>query len=233
MAHHHRVRAVLVAIPLALITPATPAVAATTLTTQLVSAPTNQQTIKNLRAQVRRLNKKVRSLQRQLNAAKAELERVNGTTTTTMTTGTTTTTVASTTTGAPTTTIAPDCTAPCANANDFKVMITNFKYDAPSGNEFIQPESGNVYVTMDVTFANDSNDTEMASPFDFELEDGAGVVQSASLISPCDSWSSVQLSAGGNLGPKCLAFEATAGQPTGLTLQWKPGLFTVYKVPLS
>lgn len=233
MGHQHRsVRAVLMTIPLVLFTTAVPAGAATILRTQPVAAaPTQAQMIKNLRAQVRRLNRKVATLQKQLNAAKAELARAQGTTTTTA--PATTTTRPSATTATPGTTTAPDCTAPCANAGGFKVMVSDFRFNVSSGNQFIEPEDGNVFVTLDVTFANGTSSTKTASPFDFRLEDGAGVIQSTELLSPCDIWSSAMLTAGGSLGPKCLGFEATANEPTGLTLEWKPGLFTTYEIPLS
>lgn len=155
----------------------------------------------------------------------------------TTTSAATTTTAAptTTTTAAPTTTTtaAAGCTEPCANADNFVVHVTNFRYDVASDNQFIQPETGNVYVTLDVTFHNHNGSTHRASPFDFTLTDGTGVSRDVEWLGPCETWSSAELSPGATLGPKCLAFQAAAGHQSGITLKWTPGFFgSTYTIPL-
>lgn len=124
------------------------------------------------------------------------------------------------------------CRQPCADANGWIVEVKNFKYDVSSGNEFITPESGNVFVTMKVTFINHAKSSKSAAAFDFKLKAG-GVEQNAELIGPCESWSSVDVSPGASYGPKCLAFQAKAGQSKGIVLIWRPGLVFTYDIPLS
>lgn len=142
------------------------------------------------------------------------------------------------TTAAPTTTTPPTteaaaCRPPCADSRGFSVMVSDYRFNVDSGNQFIQPEAGNVYVQLHVTFMNKTSRSQTASPFDFKLMDGKGITRTEELISPCDSWSSAQLSPGATLGPKCLAFQAASDAPTGITLIWRPGLVTDYKIPLS
>lgn len=154
----------------------------------------------------------------------------NSASTTTTTAGTTTTTTAPTTT----TTAAQACTQPCAEANGLTVELSNFVYNASSGNQFDTPESGNVFVTVNATFINKSNTNQSVSPFDFKLR-SAGVEHSTTLLfgGSCEYWSTVEVTPGASYGPKCLAFEASANQPTGLVVVWKPGLLKTHDIPVS
>jgi hypothetical protein len=114
---------------------------------------------------------------------------------------------------------------PCANDNyGWIVNVSSFKYDAPSGNEFEKPEVGNVYVTLAVTFTNKLGSEQHANPLNFVLLDGAGVKHTVTFTDACPIWDAVNLTPGASFGPKCLAFEATAGKPGGLTLVWTPSL---------
>jgi hypothetical protein len=98
-------------------------------------------------------------------------------------------------------------------------------YGASSGNEFNNPESGNVFVTMDLTFTNKTSDSQSAALAYFKLVDANGVSHDATLMVSCDYWSSVDIAPGGSYGPKCSPFQATAGKPTGLVLLWTPSGF--------
>lgn len=123
------------------------------------------------------------------------------------------------------------CTKPCADSNGWIVEVKAFKYDVPSGNEFITPESGNVFVTIDVEFINHSSSSRSAAAYDFKLASG-GVERDAEILSPCESWSSVDVAPGASYGPKCLGFEVASGNRTG-TLKWRPGLIRTYEIPVS
>ena len=59
---------------------------------------------------------------------------------------------------------------------------------------------------------------------EFVLLDGSGIKHSITFFDACPSWSAVNVTAGASYGPKCLAFEAAAGKPSGLVLVWTPGL---------
>jgi len=125
---------------------------------------------------------------------------------------------------------------PCANDNyGWIVAVNGFRYDAPSGSQFRRPEAGNVFVTVDVTFTNRLDVEQHTSPFNFVLRDGAGVKHAATWTASCPYWDAVNLTTGATLGPKCLAFQATAGKPNGLTLVWTPALpgGGDYDMPLS
>lgn len=124
------------------------------------------------------------------------------------------------------------CTKPCADSGGWIAEVKNFKYDVKSDNEFIQPESGNVFVTMEVTFINKSGSSHSASPFDFKLE-ADGVERDAEFVGPCEQWSPVDVSAHASYGPKCLAFQAKSGHRSGITLTWNPGLTGTYDIPVS
>jgi hypothetical protein len=116
---------------------------------------------------------------------------------------------------------------PCANDNyGWIVTIANLRYDAPGGS-FTKPEAGNVFVTMDVTFTNRLDQEQHANPTEFVLQDAAGIKHTVTffLDGPCGTWQPVNLTKGATLGPKCIAFEAAAGKPAGLTLVWTPGGF--------
>ena len=124
---------------------------------------------------------------------------------------------------------------PCANDNfGWVVSVSDVKYDAPAGNDFEKPEAGNVFVTLSVTFANKTDKERHASPTGFVLLDGAGVKHTITYMTACPIWDAVNLTPGATLGPKCLAFEGTAGKATGLTLVWTPNfLGGDYKLKLS
>src|SRR5262249_49681782 len=112
---------------------------------------------------------------------------------------------------------------PCANDNyGWIVIVGDVKYDVPSGNQFIKPESGNVFVTLNVTFTNKLDVEQHANPFQFVLLDGAGIKHPVAFLGPCESWQAVNVTKGATFGPKCLSFEATAGKPNGLVLVWTP-----------
>lgn len=122
---------------------------------------------------------------------------------------------------------------PCANDNyGWIVVVSDVKYDVPSGNQFIKPEAGNVFVTLSVTFTNKLDSEQHANPFQFVLLDGAGVKHTVALLGPCESWQAVNVTKGGTFGPKCLAFQAAAGKPTGLVLVWTPS-FGDYQMKLT
>jgi Domain of unknown function (DUF4352) len=124
---------------------------------------------------------------------------------------------------------------PCANDNyGWIVNVSSLVYGAASSNEFIQPEAGNVYVTMNVTFTNKTGSSQTANPYLFKLTDGAGVSHNITFNADCPSWSQVDIAAGSAYGPKCMVFEAVAGKPTGMTLDWTPsGLGGDYKIKVS
>jgi hypothetical protein len=112
---------------------------------------------------------------------------------------------------------------PCANDRDgWIVTVSDVRYGAASGNRFEVPDDGTVYVTLSVTFTNRLAGQSRAIPASFTLLDGAGVRHAAISISSCQLWDPADLPAGGTLGPRCLAFEATAGRPGGLDLIWTP-----------
>lgn len=169
--------------------------------------PTPQQQIKTLQAEVAKLKK-------QLKAANTELARLKAQT-------------------APTT-VPAGCTQPCADAKGFTAAVTNYHFDTQSGNEFEQPETGNVFVQLDITLTNGTKSSKTVDVVDFKLTDGTGVSRLTTSISDCESWSYAELAPGATFGPKCLAFQAAASKPTGLVLQWKPSfLGSTYKIPLG
>jgi hypothetical protein len=112
---------------------------------------------------------------------------------------------------------------PCANDGyGWIVSVNGLRYDAAGGTTWEHPESGNVYVTVSVTFTNRLDKEQHANPFNFVLEDGAGVKHAVSWFTSCPLWAGVNLTSGASLGPKCLGFQATAGRPSGLVLVWTP-----------
>jgi hypothetical protein len=115
---------------------------------------------------------------------------------------------------------------PCANDNyGWIVTVSNVHYGADGG-QFDQPESGNVFVTADVTFTNKLDQEQNANPIDFVLQDGAGIKHTVRPMvdGPCQTWDAVNLTKGATL-TKCVSFEATSGKPTGLSLVWTPSGF--------
>ena len=123
------------------------------------------------------------------------------------------------------------CAKPCADAGGWIAELSNLRFDVSSADDFTTPEPDNMFVTVYVTFVNKSKGTESADPFDFKLR-SAGVEHDVDFMGPCDTWSSVGVTPGASYGPKCLAFQATAGNRTGLVVVWKPGLVT-YDIPVS
>jgi hypothetical protein len=112
---------------------------------------------------------------------------------------------------------------PCANDGDgWIVTVSDLSYGAQSGNRYEAPAAGSVYVTMSITFTNQTSGPRRAIPGSFVLLDGAGVRHPVISIGTCQLWEPLDVAAGATLGPRCLAFEATAGRPTGLDLTWTP-----------
>jgi hypothetical protein len=126
---------------------------------------------------------------------------------------------------------------PCANDNNgWIVTVSDLKYDAPGGfGDAHKAEPGNVFVTMLVTFTNKKTTEQHANAYNFVLEDGAGVKHTSTYTEGCTGWSAVNVTPGAAYGPKCLAYEATAGKPQGLTLVWTPASFGGgdYRIKLS
>lgn len=117
------------------------------------------------------------------------------------------------------------CVAQCASVSGWTVTVANLRYGVASTNPFQRPEAGNVFVTLDVSFVNHSDREQHANALEFVLQDGAGVKHAVTLLDACPGWSPVNLTPGATFGPRCLAYQATAGRPGGLTLVWTPGLF--------
>lgn len=119
---------------------------------------------------------------------------------------------------------------PCANDNyGWIVVVGNVKYGVPPVNQFQKPEAGNVFVTLEVTFTNKLAAEQHADPFQFVLQDGAGIKHKSTFLSegsaspsPCPRWDSVNVTQGATFGPRCIVFEAAADKPQGLTLVWTP-----------
>jgi hypothetical protein len=124
---------------------------------------------------------------------------------------------------------------PCANDNyGWIVTVSQVIYGADSGNPYENPEAGNVYVSLTLTFTNKTSNAHSASPVNFKLIDGNGVSHTYTFTENCPSWSSVDIAPGGSYGPKCTVFEATAGKPAPIVLDWNPSLFGGdYKMKLS
>jgi hypothetical protein len=111
---------------------------------------------------------------------------------------------------------------PCANDGyGWIVTASRLKFDAWSGSDFVRPEAGNVFVTVDVTFTNKLSRERHANPFEFVLQDGAGVKHKVTSTPSCPLWDAVNLTQNATFGPRCLAFQA-ADKPGGLTLVWTP-----------
>jgi Domain of unknown function (DUF4352) len=124
---------------------------------------------------------------------------------------------------------------PCANDNyGWIVTVSNVRFGA-GGGQFDQPEAGNVFVMIDVTFTNKLDQEQQANPTEFVLLDGAGIKHSIRPLveTSCGTWDPVNLTRGATL-TKCISFEATAGKPAGLTLVWTPTLLSGdYRIKLS
>jgi hypothetical protein len=130
-------------------------------------------------------------------------------------------------TPAPAANQAGTCTPqPCANDNfGWVVNASNLRYDIASGNDFEKPEAGNVFVAVDVSFTNRLKTEQHANPTEFVLQDGAGIKhQTTFMTTACPVWEPVNVTPGATLGPKCIAFQASAGKPNGLVLVWTPSL---------
>jgi len=124
---------------------------------------------------------------------------------------------------------------PCANDSlGWVVTVSDVRYDAPVGNDFEKPETGNVFLTVNVTFTNKTSKEQRASPTEFVLVDGVGVKHVITYMIACPIWDAVNVTPGATLGPRCLAFESVAGKPAGLTLVWTPTVFgRDYQLKLS
>jgi len=121
---------------------------------------------------------------------------------------------------------APACQQPCAVHNGVVVTVTNVVYGASSGNEFETPEAGNVYVTLNVDMKNNADQEANFNPTDFVLLDGKGIKHTVTITDNCPGFDAVSLTKGADSGPKCIAFEASANAPHGLTLVWTPGFLS-------
>jgi hypothetical protein len=122
----------------------------------------------------------------------------------------------------------------CADDNGWIVRVGNVRYDIQSGNEFQKPQAGHVYLALDVTFTNKPKQERLAPPLDFVLIDGSGHEQQITFIDTCAAWSREYVAPGASYGPKCLAFEAVAGKPSGLVLVWTPNEGSrVYKIKVT
>lgn len=111
------------------------------------------------------------------------------------------------------------CQQPCAVASGVTTTVSDVNYGADSG--FMKPEAGNTFVTMNVTMSNADQSEASFNPFNFVLLDGTGVKHTATFTDACPMFSAVNLTKGATT-TKCIAFEAAAGKPTGLTLVWTP-----------
>lgn len=100
---------------------------------------------------------------------------------------------------------------------------------------FTRPETGNVFVTLTVTYTNKLNVEKNANPSEFVLKDGVGIKRTwcPMLGGSSSTWDAVNLTPGSTFGPKCESFEAAAGHPTGLVLTWTPSLGVDYNIKLS
>lgn len=151
-----------------------------------------------------------------------------------------------TTTAGTTTTTEPACSQPCADANGIVAELSNVVYDAAPNNQYYKPNAGNVFVTVNVLFINKSSRTRNVYSSDFKLR-SAGVEHSTSdlggdfadALNPaitCPAWKSSvgsSVAPGRTYGPRCLAFEAVANQPTGLVVVWSPSSRSSYEIPLT
>lgn len=126
---------------------------------------------------------------------------------------------------------APACTQPCIVTNGVTVSVSAINYGAEGGS-FHHPEAGNVFVTMNVTMANSAGQEAHFNPFNFVLQDGSGVKHTTTFTDACPTFSAVNVAKGGT-ATKCVAFEATANQPAGLTLVWTPGFGDDHNIKLS
>ncbi|HEY2597666.1 MAG TPA: hypothetical protein VGJ79_04230 [Candidatus Dormibacteraeota bacterium] len=98
--------------------------------------------------------------------------------------------------------------APCADVQDFTLMVTNLKVDRD-------------LVSMQVTFKNSSSATH-ASPEDLRLIDSK--LHSSGLITDapgCQTWSRHEFGNGATFGPINVCFRVTTADPP-LVLRWSP-----------
>ncbi len=116
----------------------------------------------------------------------------------------------------------PACQPPCAVHDGVVVTVANVTYDAPGEGWFEAPEAGNVYVTMSVEMANHGDREVNFNPFSFVLLDGKGIKHMVTSIRSCPLFQPVNVTRGADSGHKCIAFQASANAPRGLTLVWTP-----------
>lgn len=122
----------------------------------------------------------------------------------------------------PATPAPPTCQQPCAVASGVTTTVSDVNYGADSG--FMKPEAGNTFVTMNVTMTDANQSEAHFNPFNFVLLDGSGIKHTATFTDSCPMFEAVNLTKGAS-ATKCIAFEAAAGKPNGLTLVWSPDLF--------
>lgn len=120
----------------------------------------------------------------------------------------------------------PACQQPCAAINGVTVTVSDVKYGADSGNPYLQPQAGNVYVTMNVDMRNDNPTAANLNASNFALQDAKGVKHFIAFSTACPSWPAINLTKGADSGPKCLVFQAAANAPSPLTLIWTPTVFS-------
>jgi len=117
---------------------------------------------------------------------------------------------------------------PCANADGWNVYVSDLNKNAQSS---IPPEAGNVFVTMSVSFKNDTSQEQHANPTEFVLKDSTGVKHALTYTPACPTWEPVNLTKGASFGPRCVAFQAKAGDDA-LVLTWTT-VFRDYGIRLS
>lgn len=123
---------------------------------------------------------------------------------------------------------APTCAAMCAVDGQEAVTVDSYQYDVKPGPMEPAAGAGNTYLIAKVRFKNAGPSETHANPASFVLEDAAGVEHdsmsgSGISSSTCPLWPAVNLTPGASYGPKCIAFQATAGKPSPLTLIWTVG----------
>jgi hypothetical protein len=121
--------------------------------------------------------------------------------------------------------------APCAIVGGFKLTVTSLNRNV-SGGIYLKPEAGDHYVTIQLAFANGSNQTRSIAQSDFTLRDASARVHGVAFapIDGCEMWQPVdqgtgrsvpvKVSPGSTSGPKDLCFQAS-GPPEGpVVLLW-------------
>jgi hypothetical protein len=119
--------------------------------------------------------------------------------------------------------------APCGeDGSGFQVYVDSLNRNVPQG-DTLTPDSGNHYVQVTVHFVNKSSSEGSANPFNFVLQDPAGVKHTVSLTadSQCPFFEAVNVVPGATLTSKTMCFQA-GGDPKGkLILVWTPQLHDI------